>query len=188
MAQIADAAPRIEGRRVALYQPLPAHENACIALNRLSADHYEGWVAPPVTKEQYQAYLERAALPNSCCSMIIRRADGALMGAINLSQIIRGPLQSAFMGYHIGAPFARQGYASEAVTLALDLAFSTLELHRVEANIQPGNTPSIALVRRLGFTREGFSERYLYIAGAWRDHERWALLAENWLARNRAAP
>jgi [ribosomal protein S5]-alanine N-acetyltransferase len=64
--------------------------------------------------------------------------------------------------------------------VVLDTVFGELRLHRVEANIQPGNARSIALVRRLGFEKEGYSRRYLLIAGDWRDHERWALLAEDW--------
>ena len=66
-------------------------------------------------------------------------------------------------------------------------AFDTLRLHRLEANIQPSNQASIALVRRAGFTREGFSRRYPKINGRWRDHERWAILREDWLARRRSS-
>jgi ribosomal-protein-alanine N-acetyltransferase len=62
-------------------------------------------------------------------------------------------------------------------------AFLNLRLHRVEANIQPDNHPSIALAKGAGFHREGFSPRYLKIGGRWRDHERWAILAEDWRAR-----
>src|SRR6266566_1180875 len=83
----------------------------------------------------------------------------------------------------IGVRHARQGYMTEALPLALRHAFRTLRLHRVEANILPVNRASLALVRRAGFRREGYSPRYLEIAGRWADHERWALLAEDWRPR-----
>jgi ribosomal-protein-alanine N-acetyltransferase len=70
----------------------------------------------------------------------------------------------------------------EGIRLALGQAFGPLKLHRLEANIQPANTASIALARRCGFVKEGFSERYLKIGGRWRDHERWAIRAEIWRA------
>ena len=69
---------------------------------------------------------------------------------------------------------------TEAMGLGLRFAFEGLGLHRVEANIIPDNRPSIALVKRHGFRKEGFSERYLKIAGSWRDHDRWALTVEEW--------
>ena len=84
----------------------------------------------------------------------------------------------------MGAPFAGQGYMTEAIQLMLRYAFKQLRLHRLEANIQPGNIASIALVRRAGFVREGYSRRYLKICGQWRDHERWAIIAEDWKPRN----
>ena len=87
------------------------------------------------------------------------------------------------MGYYIGAPFAGRGYMTEAIRLMLRYAFRDLKLHRIEANIQPENVASIALVRRAGFRREGYSPRYLKISGRWRDHERWAILAEDWKAK-----
>ena len=74
---------------------------------------------------------------------------------------------------------------SEGMALVLREAFTTLRLHRLEANIQPGNLPSIALAERAGFVREGFSERYLKVGGRWRDHERWAIRAEQWRATPR---
>ena len=70
---------------------------------------------------------------------------------------------------------------------ALRDAFTRLRLHRLEANIQPGNAASIALAARCGFEREGFSPRYLKIGGRWRDHERWAILSDEWAALRRAA-
>lgn len=105
------------------------------------------------------------------------------MGSINLSQIFRGPFQNAYLGYYVGARFANQGYMTEAVELIVRYAFKTLKLHRVEANIQPQNKASIALVRRAGFTKEGYSKRYLKIGGRWRDHERWAITVEEWKKR-----
>lgn len=94
-----------------------------------------------------------------------------------------GLFRSAYLGYHIGAPHARQGYMAEALGLALTHGFGPLRLHRLEANVRPENGASIALVRRLGFTCEGYSRRYLKIGGRWRDHERWAMLREDWRAR-----
>ncbi len=87
---------------------------------------------------------------------------------------------TATLDYYAFVPHASRGYMTEGLSLALRWVFGKLRLHRVEANIQPGNDVSRALVRRLGFRREGFSARYLKIAGRWRDHERWALVAEDW--------
>jgi ribosomal-protein-alanine N-acetyltransferase len=72
----------------------------------------------------------------------------------------------------------------EGIELVLRRAFTSLKLHRIEANIQPGNRASIALAQGAGFRREGFSPRYLKIGGRWRDHERWAILAEEWRQRH----
>jgi ribosomal-protein-alanine N-acetyltransferase len=99
---------------------------------------------------------------------------------INLNDIIRGSFQSASLGYYAFVPFARQGLMREGLQLMLEYAFQGLQLHRVEANIQPENTASIALVKQCGFTKEGFSKRYLKIGGDWRDHERWAFVVEDW--------
>ena len=106
-----------------------------------------------------------------------------MLGAIELSQIVLGPFRSAYLGYFLGKPYARQGYMTEALGQAVRQAFTRIRLHRVEANIQPNNAASIALVKRLGFQKEGYSRRYLKIEGRWRDHERWALLAEDWHPR-----
>jgi len=104
---------------------------------------------------------------------------------VNLNEIVRGSFQSAYLGYYAFEPWAGRGFTRAGLDLVLRRAFRELKLHRVEANIQPDNTRSIALVRGLGFRREGLSPRYLKIGGRWRDHERWALLCEEWRSPRR---
>ena len=96
--------------------------------------------------------------------LVFRREDDALVGVFNFSEIVRGAFRSAYLGYFAFAPHAGSGYMTEGMALALDIAFGRLKLHRVEVNIQPTNTRSLALAQRIGFTREGFSRRYVKIA------------------------
>jgi ribosomal-protein-alanine N-acetyltransferase len=112
--------------------------------------------------------------------LVCRRADGAIVGVVNVSEIVRAALQSAYLGYYAFHPFSGAGYLTEGLALVLHHAFRRLKLHRLEANIQPGNVPSRRLARRLGFRKEGFSPRYLRVGGGWRDHERWAIVREDW--------
>ena len=107
-------------------------------------------------------------------------ATGALVGVVNLNDILLGALRSASLGYYGFAARCGRGRMTAGVDLAVSHAFGELRLHRVEANIQPGNAPSRALVQRLGFRLEGVSPRYLYVSGDWRDHERWAVLSDEW--------
>ena len=168
------------GAQIFIRGPEAEDRDEFLALMRASVRFHRRWGAPPVTPEQFEAYLERCRRPNFVGTFACRREDGRIVGALNLSEIVRGGFQSCYMGYYVGAGYQQRGYMTEALRLVLHHAFETLRLHRVEANIQPENAPSIALVRRAGFAREGFSRRYLKIAGRWRDHERWALLAEDW--------
>ena len=166
--------------RVLLRAPEAGDRDELIALNRASRSFHRGWVLPPVTVEEYDRYLERCGQRDFVGMLICRRRDGAIVGVAELGQIVRGSFQNAYLGYYVGAPFAGQGYMTEGLRLVLDFAFGQLRLHRIEANVQPANSASIALIKRLGFTREGCSRRYLKIRGRWRDHERWAMLAEDW--------
>ena len=133
-----------------------------------------------MTRAQFRRYLARCERPDFVGFLIRRREDDAIVGALELSQIARGGFQSAYLGYHLGAAFRGKGYMTEALELVMRHAFRVLKLHRLEANIQPTNRPSTLVVKRLGFRREGFSRRYLKISGQWRDHERWAILKEDW--------
>ncbi len=163
---------------VALRPPQPEDRDAFIAAMKASAELYRPWVTPPVTAPEFDAWLTRAGRTDFDANLAIRPDDGEIVGYFNLSQIIRGPLQSAFLGYGGVERWSGAGYMTAALHLLAERAFTDLDLHRIEANIQPGNTASIALVERCGFVREGFSERYLKIGGRWRDHVRYALLAD----------
>jgi ribosomal-protein-alanine N-acetyltransferase len=170
----------IRGKRVLLRAPRKSDRDEFIKLNRSSSRLHRNLVSPPRTHDEYDAFLARSRRPNAVCFLICRLVDGAIVGAINLSEIVRGGFQSAYLGYYVGAAFARQGFMTEALQLMLKYSFNELKLHRLEANIQPANVASVALVKRSGFIREGFSRDYLKICGQWRDHERWAITADLW--------
>jgi [ribosomal protein S5]-alanine N-acetyltransferase len=175
--------PARMGPRVRLAFPEEKDGEELVALNCASRRFHRGLAMPPTTLGRFEQYLERCRRPDSIGLLLRRRADDAILGTIGISQISYGLFRSAYLGYEIGAPFAQQGYMTEGLQLALHYAFVKLKLHRLEANIQPQNRPSLALVARLGFSCEGYSRRYLKIGGQWRDHERWALLVEDWRAQ-----
>jgi ribosomal-protein-alanine N-acetyltransferase len=135
------------------------------------------WAEPFTDEAGFDAWLAQTRTGRKLSFLV--EWQGRLAGVVNLSEITRGALLSAYLGYYALAGCDGQGVMTEGVRQAVAHAFGPLGLHRVEANIQPGNARSIALVRRLGFRLEGFSPRYLYIAGSWRDHERWAKLADD---------
>jgi [ribosomal protein S5]-alanine N-acetyltransferase len=169
--------------RVFVRSPTAADRIEFLAAMRASRRLHRPWLAAVTTEEGYDALLERVDSERHEPLFVCRAQDGAIVGFFNLSEIIRGGLQSAFLGYAAVAAHAHNGYMSEGIQLVLAHAFVDLGLHRIEANIQPGNHRSIALVRGAGFVREGFSERYLLIEGRWRDHERWAINVERWRSR-----
>lgn len=142
------------------------------------------WVYLSESPETFFRYVDRSSGERELGCLICRVSDGAVVGAANLSEIARGAFQSAYLSFYGRAGFTGQGLVREGVGLLLRHAFGELRLHRLEANVQPGNRRSLALVEFLGFRKEGFSPRYLKIGGRWRDHERWAILAEEW-ARGR---
>jgi len=168
-----------------VYLRLPTAEDVdeFIHLNRASLRFYRGLASPILTHQQCTNYLGRCLRDDFEGLLVCQKNDDAIVGSINLSQIFRGGFKSAYLGYQVGATFAGQGYMTEALQLVLRYAFDKMKLHRLEANIQPKNAASIALVKRAGFTKEGYSQRYLKICGRWRDHERWAIIAEDWRRR-----
>lgn len=170
----------IVGQRIFLSIPKIRDLEEFIALNRASVRLHRNLVSPPKHAEEFIAYLKRCRHACSVCFLIHQLEEKAIVGSINLSHIARGGFQSAYLGYFVGEPYSARGYMTEAIRLMLWYAFERLRLHRVEANVQPQNSPSLALVKRAGFKREGYSRRYLKVCGRWRDHERWAILSEDW--------
>ena len=173
------------GERVFLREPSSDDRDEIIARNRASRALHHGWVTPPTDVRGFARWMVRARQPTVKVLLVCRKEDAAIAGVYAISQIYRGGFQSAYLGYYALEPFAGQGYMREAMALVLRHLFNAMKLHRVEANVQPENVASIALVKRAGFRLEGFSPRYLKVAGRWRDHERWAMLIDDWLRLRR---
>ena len=146
--------------------------------NTASQDYHLPWVTSFTDQAGFDQWFART-LTGSHVGLVAREVvSDQIVGVINITEIVQASFQSAYLGYYGMAWSSRRGLMTEALNAAVRYAFGDLGLHRLEANIQPENTASIALVRRVGFKKEGFSPRYLRINGKWRDHERWALLAD----------
>jgi [ribosomal protein S5]-alanine N-acetyltransferase len=146
------------------------------------------WLTAPHTAQHFRDLLSRARKPTHESFFVCLVRTNELVGVINLNEIVRGLFQSAYLGYYAFEPFAGEGYMTEGLSLVLDEAFGTLGLNRLEANVQPRNKRSSRLISRLGFRLEGFSPRYLKIGGRWCDHERWAVLSDEWRGRGVGRP
>ena len=179
-ARVRKIARELRGKRIFLRAPASEDFRAYAELMRVSKPVFRELIQSFNGRRQFNEYLGRCRREDFYGFLICRREDGAVLGNINLFQIVRLRVQNAVIGYFVGAPYVRQGYATEALQLMLRFAFRELKLHRVEASIQSQNAASIALVKRAGFIREGYSRRLVKIGGRWRDHERWAILVEDW--------
>ena len=166
--------------RVRVRTPEEADADEYIAEMRASKRFHHPWIVAPTDRAAWDALMARHATPEVEVLFAVRREDGAIVGTFVLSQIFYGPFRNAYLGYWATAAYAGQGYMAEGMAGLLRHAFRKLRLHRVEANVQPGNTASIALLERCSFRHEGFSRRYLKVAGRWRDHERYAITVEDW--------
>jgi len=167
-------------------RPLAAADRAAfLAAARASAELHRPWTSPPTTEAAFDAYLARAADDAMSCLLVVRANEGALVGVYNLSEIVRGSFQNAYLGYYAFVPHAGTGAMRAAMPLVFAHAFDELGLHRLQANVQPGNERSRLLLEATGWREEGTAERYLLIDGAWRDHVMYAITADE-VARHRA--
>jgi [ribosomal protein S5]-alanine N-acetyltransferase len=154
-------------------RPLSAADEAAFtAAARASRKLHRPWVQPPCEAEAFARHLAR--FDGAAHLGFVVEVGGELAGAINLTNIVMGAFRSGYLGYYAFAGFVGRGLMTQGLNAVVQHAFKDLGLHRVEANIQPANAASIALVKRCGFQLEGYSPKYLKIAGRWRDHERWA--------------
>ncbi|MFF7638163.1 GNAT family N-acetyltransferase [Kitasatospora sp. NPDC008050] len=168
--------------RVTIRAPRPADAGPYAAAVLRSAEHIRPW--NPVEPDGLPDLLQRQG-PGLRSYLIVDRTDSGLVGKCNVSNIVMGRFCNAALGYDSYLPFAGTGRMTEGMRLVVDRCFADqvaggLGLHRLEINVQPENERSIALARRLGFRHEGFTPRMLFLSGAWRDHERFALTVEEW--------
>jgi [ribosomal protein S5]-alanine N-acetyltransferase len=162
---------------VRIRPPTRADTQAFVAAAKRSKALHRRWVAAPDTPAKFAAYLEQMAPPANYAFLVCRKSDRAIAGVVNVTNVVRGAFLSAYLGYYAFAGFERQGLMRQGLEAVIRHCFQALQLHRLEANIQPGNAASIALVASCGFAKEGYSPNYLKIGGRWRDHERWAIRA-----------
>ncbi|QNP66282.1 GNAT family N-acetyltransferase [Streptomyces genisteinicus] len=167
------------GDRTALRPVTLADGPEFTAQARRSTALHRPWLFPPQTDEAYAAWAGRlVGDPDRAGYLVHERATGELAGFLTVNNIVGGAFQCGALGYGAFTGAAGRGLMGEALGLLVGHAFGPLGLHRLEANIQPGNAASIGLVRAAGFRLEGFSPDFLCIDGAWRDHQRWALTRE----------
>ena len=169
------------GPLVHLRAPGPADRTAFLEATVRSRELHRPWVKAPETDESFDAFLQRSSQDNESCTLVVRNDGEELVGVYNLSQIIRGLFQNAFVGYYAFLPHAGNGYMRAAMPLVFEHAFGQLGLHRLQADVQPDNAASRALLEATGWREEGYAPRYLFIEGEWRDHILYGFTVEEWV-------
>lgn len=182
-----ESQPALVGTTVLLRAPQMSDHAEWAALRDLSRDFLARWEptwpADDLTRAAFRRRIRRYAEDQrndlAYPFFIFRKSDGVLVGGLTLANVRRGCAQTASLGYWMGAPHARQGFMSAAVSAILPFAFDALRLHRVEAACIPDNAVSIHLLTKTGFQREGFARQYLCIDGVWQDHILFARLRDD---------
>jgi [ribosomal protein S5]-alanine N-acetyltransferase len=151
-------------------------QQAFVAAALRSRELHQPWISAPYDKTAFARYVARFDGKSNFGFVVVLTESGELAGAINLTNVVHGAFQSGYLGYFAFAGHQGHGYMKRGLSLLTRYALRQLKLHRLEANIQPANIASLALVRSCGFSQEGYSPAYLKIGGRWRDHERWAFV------------
>lgn len=167
-----------ETERIVIRQLTLGDREDFIELVRLSEEFLHPWVYLPSTASKFDEYIKRFDGETGEAMLICTREHGDIVGAVSISNIVREPYQRGILGYNAFASSAGQGYVPEGLRLVFRFAFADLGLHRLEADIQPGNDRSLRLARKVGLRREGYSPGFIHIRGAWKDHERWAITSD----------
>ncbi|MDB2579169.1 GNAT family N-acetyltransferase [Tateyamaria sp.] len=175
---------QIETQRMTLRSPTHSDFRPWAALRLASADHLTpwepSWAADHLTRKAFTNrvyWAQRSVTSGTALPLFMfRRDDDALIGAITLDNIRRGPAQAGTLGYWTGASFARQGYMQEAIQAVVHYAFTRVDLSRIEAACLPENAASRGLLESCGFKYEGVAQSYLQISGRWRTHVLYAAL------------
>ena len=173
--------------RVHLERPSLRREHEYLDGVRRSRALHRGFVSTGTTSEDYRAYLRRTRSRTQESFFVVLSASNELVGVVNINGIVRYSMQGGQLGYYAFEPHAGCGLMREGLQLVVNEAFGPIGLHRLEASVQPRNERSISLLSSLGFSREGLARRYLKVGGRWLDHERWAILREEWSAAKRRA-
>ncbi|WP_375265583.1 GNAT family N-acetyltransferase [Planktotalea sp.] len=169
---------RLETERLSLRPPIHSDFREWAKLRYESSDFLTKWeptwASNHLTRKAFTNrvyWAQRSISGDTAVPLFLeRREDGALMGAITLDNIRRGPAQSGTLGYWIGHHYARHGYMSEAIAAIVHYAFERMDLSRLEAACLPENKASRGLLERTGFKYEGVAQAYLQIDGRWRSH------------------
>ncbi|MFE6938427.1 GNAT family N-acetyltransferase [Streptomyces chartreusis] len=169
-----------EGPRVGIRHFTHADAAEFTARARESKDLHRPWLFPPDGEAAYAAYAGRLIEDRTKAGFLVcaKEDGGGIAGFVNINNIVEGAFRSGALGYGAFSHAAGRGLMRQGLDLVVGHAFGPMRLHRLEINVQPANTSSIALARACGFRLEGFSPNMLFIDGAWRDHERWAITAE----------
>jgi len=155
-------------------------EKIFLANIRRSRGLHRSWVQVPTSAKAFQRYVQEMNTADDQAYVAIRTDTQEMVGVVELQDIFRGDFQNAYLIYYGFAGQLNQGLMRQAVQKVIAKAFGSLKLHRLEANIQPDNLSSIALIKACGFKKEGLSRQFLRKNGKWRDHERWALLNDRY--------